>query len=144
MASTSRDEATTQALSAVIMTHTYVMQERTNGSSMETDDLSNEIPVDLQPEMKSDASSNLLLDLVGQNLSEADNIIFDAEEIAPVEAPENGVAERITDDEGVINTQDPGFLDRIQEVRSRDEENKDGTSYRTEKSISKVVTKISV
>merc|ERR1719273_3082120 len=122
------------------MTHTYVMQERTNGSLI--DDLSNEIPVDVQPEMKSDASSKLP-DLVAQNFSEADNIIFDTEEIAPVKAPEDGIVERITDDEGLINTQDPIFLDRIQEERSRDHEN-DGTSYRTEKSISKVVTKISV
>merc|ERR1739842_111608 len=109
---------------------------------METDDLSNEIPADLQPEMKSDASTKLLLDLVGQNLSKSDNIIFDSEEIAPVKAPEDGFAEKATDDEGAIKTQDPGFLDRIQEAGSRDEENEDGTSYRTEKSISKVVTKI--
>merc|ERR1711971_900264 len=106
---TARDEVTTQASSTVIMTHTYVMQERKNGSSMETDDLSNEIPVDVKPEMKSDASSNLLLDLVGQNLSKANNIIFDSEEIAPVKAPEDGVAERPPDYEGVIKTQDPGF-----------------------------------
>merc|ERR1712083_571502 len=97
------------------------------------------IPVDVQPEMKSDASFKLL-DLVAQNFSEADNIIFDNEEIAPVKAPEDG----IVDDKGVINTQDPIFFDRIQEERIRSQENKDGTSYRTEKSISKVVTQISV
>merc|ERR1712172_153964 len=93
--STSRDEVTTQASSAVIMTHTYVMQERKNGSSMETDDLSNEIPVEVQPEMNGEASSKLL-DLLNQNFSEADNIIFDTEEIAPVKAPEDGIPERTT------------------------------------------------
>merc|ERR1712130_482589 len=90
-------------------------------------------------EMKDDASSKLL-DLVTQNFSEADNIIFDTEEIAPVNAPEDG----IEDNKRVTITQHPGFLDRIQEERSRDQENKDGTTYRTEKSISKVVTQISV
>merc|ERR1712088_943342 len=120
--------------SAVIMTHTYVMQDRKNGSLMKTDDLSNEIPVGVQPEMKSDASSKLL-DFVAQNFSEADNIIFDTEEIAPVKAPEDGVVERTTA---------PSFLDRIQEERSRDQETEDGTSYRTEKSISKVVTEINI
>jgi len=139
--STTTDEVTTEASSTVVMTHTYVMQERKNGSRMETDDISNEIPVDVQPEMKGDASSKLL-DLVTQNFSEADNIIFDTEEIAPVKAPEDGIAQRTT--KGVTNTQDPSFLDRIQEDRIRDQETVDGTSYRTEKSISKVVTEISV
>merc|ERR1712088_339267 len=134
-----RDEVTTQASSTVVMTHTYVMQER----KKENDDFSNEIPVDVQPEMKGDASSKLL-DLVTQNFSEADNIIFDTEEIAPVKAPEDGIAQRTTNDKGVTNTQDPSFLDRIQEDRNRDQETEDGTSYRTEKSISKVVTEISV
>jgi hypothetical protein len=128
--STTRDEVTTQASSTVVMTHTYVMQER----KKENDDFSNEIPVDVQPEMKGDASSKLL-DLVTQNFSEADNIIFDTEEIAPVKAPEDGIAERTTD---------PSFLDRIQEERIRDQETEDGTSYRTEKSISKVVTEINI
>jgi len=135
--STTRDEVTTQASSTVVMTHTYVMQER----KKENDDFSNEIPVDVQPEMKGDASSKLL-DLVTQNFSEADNIIFDTEEIAPVKAPEDGIAQRTT--KGVTNTQDPSFLDRIQEDRIRDQETEDRTSYRTEKSISKVVTEISV
>jgi hypothetical protein len=134
--STTRDEVTTQASSTVVMTHTYVMQER----KKENDDFSNEIPVDDQPEMKGDASSKLL-DLVRQNFSEADNIIFDTEEIAPVKAPEDGIA---TNDKGITNTKDPSFLDRIQEDRIRDQETEDGTSYRTEKSISKVVTEISV
>merc|ERR1719507_445169 len=93
---TTRDEATTQASSTVVMTHTYVMQERKNGSSTETDDISNEIPVEVQPETKDDASSQLL-DLLTQNFSEADNIIFDTEEIAPVKAPEDGIAQRTTD-----------------------------------------------
>merc|ERR1711974_145476 len=96
--STTRDEVTTEASSTVVMTHTYVMQERKNGSRIDT------------------------------------------EEIAPVKAPEDGIA----DNKGVANTKDPSFLDRIQEERSRDQENDDGTSYRTEKSISKVVTQISV
>merc|ERR1712108_79414 len=119
--STTRDEVTTEASSTVVMTHTYVMQERKNGSRMDTDDISNEIPVDVQPEMKGVASSKLL-DLVTQNFSEADNIIFDTEEIAPVKAPEDGIA----DNKGVANTKDPSFLDRIQEERSRDQENRMG------------------
>merc|ERR1711902_464100 len=139
--STTKDEVTTQAPSTVVMTHTYVMQDRKNGTWRETDDISNEIPVDIQPEIKDNASSRLL-DLVNQNFSEADNIIFDTEEIAPVKAPEDGIAQRTT--KGVTNTQDPSFLDRIQEDRIRDQETEDGTSYRTEKSISKVVTEISV
>merc|ERR1712113_1344835 len=110
------------------------MQER----KKENDDFSNEIPVDVQPEIKGGASSRLL-DLVTQNFSEADNIIFDTEEIAPVKAPEDGIAQRTTNYKGVTNMQDPSFLDRI-----RDQETEDGTSYRTEKSISKVVTQISV
>merc|ERR1719500_1691035 len=137
---TARDEVTTQASSTVVMTHTYVMQERKNGSSMETDDISNEIPVVVQPEMNDEASSKLL-DLLNQNFSEADNIIFDTEEIAPVKAPEDGIPERTTDE---TNTQDPSFLDRIQEERIRYQETEDGISYRTEKSISKVVTEINV
>merc|ERR1711972_141422 len=137
--STARNEVTTQASSTVVMTHTYVMQERRNGSWMETDEISNEIPVDGQQVMKDDASSKLL-DLVTQNFSEADNIIFDTEEIAPVKAPEDG----IVDNKRVPITQHPSLLDRIQEERSRDQENKDRTTYRTEKSISKVVTQISV
>merc|ERR1719278_1435690 len=141
--STTRDKVTTQAPSTVVMTHTYVMQERKSGTWMETDDISNEIPVDVQPEIKGDASSRLL-DLVTQNFSEADNIIFDTEEIAPVKAPEDGIAQRTTNCKGVTNMQDPSFLDRIQEDRIRDQETEDRTSYRTEKSISKVVTEISV
>jgi len=141
--STTRDDVTTQTPSTVVMTHTYVMQERKNGTWMETDDISNEIPVDVQPEIKDDASSRLL-DLVIQNFSEANNIIFDTEEIAPVKAPEDGIAQRTTNDKGVTNAQDPSFLDRIQEDRIRDHETEDGTSFRTEKSISIVVTEISV
>merc|ERR1719151_256965 len=104
---TTRDYVTTQASSTIVMTHTYVMQERKNVSWTETDDISNEIPVEV--EMKDDASSKLL-DLLTQNFSEADNIIFETEEIAPVK----------TTDES--NTQDPSFLDRIQEERIRDQE----------------------
>merc|ERR1712130_75737 len=107
-----RHEVTTQASSTIVMTHTYVMQERKNGSWNKTDEVSNEITVDTQPDKKDDASSKLL-DLVTQNFSEAGNIIFDTEEIVPVKAPEDEIPE-------------------------------DGTTYRTEKSISKVVTEISV
>merc|ERR1712130_712192 len=109
---TTRNEVTTQASSTIVMTHTYVMQERKNGSWNKTDEVSNEITVDTQPDKKDDASSKLL-DLVTQNFSEAGNIIFDTEEIVPVKAPEDEIPE-------------------------------DGTTYRTEKSISKVVTEISV
>merc|ERR1712130_423880 len=109
---TTRNEVTTQASSTIVMTHTYVMQERKNGSWNKTDEVSNEITVDAQPDKKDDASSKLL-DLVTQNFSEAGNIIFDTEEIVPVKAPEDEIPE-------------------------------DGTTYRTEKSISKVVTEISV
>jgi len=140
---TTRDEATTQASAKVVMTHTYVMQERKNGSWTETDDISNEIPVEVQPEMKDDASSKLL-DLLTQNFSEADNIIFDTEEISPVKAPEDGIGERTTDDKDETNAQDPSFLDRIQEDGIRDQETEDVISYRTEKSISKVVTEINI
>merc|ERR1719510_572078 len=107
-----RDEVT-EASSNVIMTHTYVMKERENSSSIETGDKSTKIPVDVQPETKSDAAVPNLLDLVNQNFNEADNIISDTKEIVPLKAPKDG----------------------IQEER---------TFYRTEKSISKVVTEISV
>merc|ERR1711971_389130 len=137
---TTRDEVTTQASATVVMTHTYVMQERKNGSWTETDDISNEIPVEVQPKMNDDASSKLL-DLLTQNFNEADNIIFDTEEITPVKAPEDEIPERTTDE---TNTQDPSFLDRIQEERIRYQETEDGISYRTERSISKVVTEINV
>jgi hypothetical protein len=132
---TTIDEVTTEASATVVMTHTYVMQERKNVSWTETDDISNEIPVEVQPEMKDDASSKLL-DLLTQNFSEADNIIFETEEIAPVKAPEDAIAQRTTDE---TNTQD-----RKQEEMIRDQETEDGISYRTEKSISKVVTEINV
>merc|ERR1719264_1504854 len=100
------DEVTTEASSNVIMTHTYVMKERENSSLIETGEISTEIP-------KPDAAVPNLLDFVNQNFNEADNIIFDTNEIVPLKAPEDG----------------------IQEER---------TFYRTEKSISKVVTEISV
>merc|ERR1712243_291388 len=106
------EEGTTQASSTIVMTHTYVMQERKNGSWNKTDEISNEIIVDAQPDEKGDASSKLL-DLVTQNFSEAGNIIFDTEEIVPIKAPEGETPE-------------------------------DGTTYHTEKSISKVVTEISI
>merc|ERR1719222_1370757 len=98
---TTTDEVTTQASATVLMTHTYVMQERKNGSWTETDDISNEIPVEVQPEMKDDASSKLL-DLLTQNFSENDNIIFETEEIAQVKAPEDGIVQRTTDETNII------------------------------------------
>merc|ERR550525_1332058 len=101
-----RDEVTTKASTNVIMTHTYVMKKRENSSLVETGEISTEIP-------KPDAAVPNLLDFVNQNFNEADNIIFDTNEIVPLKAPEDG----------------------IQEER---------TFYRTEKSISKVVTEISV
>merc|ERR1712061_512796 len=104
--STERDGVITEASSNVIMTHTYVMKERENSSLIETGEISTEIP-------KPDAAVPNLLDFVNQNFNEADNIIFDTNEIVPLKAPEDG----------------------IQEER---------TFYRTEKSISKVVTEISV
>merc|ERR1712062_801311 len=111
--STERDEVTTEASSNVIMTHTYVMKERENSSSIETGDKSTNIPVDVQPETKSAAAFPNLLNFVNQNFNEADNIIFDTKEIVPLKAPEDGIEE-------------------------------ERTFYRTEKSISKVVTEISV
>merc|ERR1719151_312172 len=55
---TTRDEVTTQASATVVMTHTYMMQERKNGSWTETDEISNEIPVEVQPKMNDDGSSH--------------------------------------------------------------------------------------
>merc|ERR1712130_844612 len=52
-----RHEVTTQASSTIVMTHTYVMQERKNGSWNKTDEVSNEITVDTPTDKKDDASS---------------------------------------------------------------------------------------
>merc|ERR1719367_671270 len=49
---TTKDEVTTQASSTIVMTHTYVMQERKNGSWNNTDEVTNEIIVDAQPDEK--------------------------------------------------------------------------------------------
>merc|ERR1712079_485686 len=87
--STEIDEVTTQASSNVIMTHTYVVKERENSSLTETGDISTEIP-------KPDAAVPNLLDFVNQNFNEADNIIFDTNEIVPLKAPEDGIQEKRT------------------------------------------------
>merc|ERR1719493_595288 len=70
----------------VIMTHMYVMQERKN-STTESNTRSNEIQVNIQPEMISVSTSNPL-DLLVATESINDNIIFDTSEIFPVKAPE--------------------------------------------------------
>merc|ERR1712004_99465 len=51
------DDLTTEQPSKVIMTHMYVMQERKN-STTETNNRSNEIQVNIQPEMSSVSTSN--------------------------------------------------------------------------------------
>merc|ERR1719270_2681709 len=126
-----RDDIITEQPTKVIMTHMYVMQERKN-STTESNNKSNEIQVDVQPEMSSVSTSNPL-DLLVATESINDNIIFDTSEIFPVKAPEE--EEEVT--EGRINV---AAVSRIEDPK------KDhyGTSYRTEKSISRVVTEVSV
>merc|ERR1712004_638650 len=80
------DDLTTEQPSKVIMTHMYVMQERKN-STTETNNRSNEIQVNIQPEMSSVSTSNPF-DLLVAPESINDNIIFDTSEIFPVKAPE--------------------------------------------------------
>merc|ERR1712113_1287018 len=46
-----RDDLTTEQPTKVIMTHMYVMQERRNSTLEESNNISNEIQVDVQPEM---------------------------------------------------------------------------------------------
>merc|ERR1711902_38091 len=82
-----RDDLTTEQPSKVIMTHMYVMQERKNSTLEESNNGSNEIQVDVQPEMISVSTSNPL-DLLVATESINDNIIFDTSEIFPVKAPE--------------------------------------------------------
>merc|ERR1712012_656746 len=115
---------------------TYVMQERKN-STTESNNISNEIQVDVQPEMSSVSTSNPL-DLLVATESINDNIIFDTIEIFPVKAPEE---EEVT--EGRTNV---AAVSRIEDPKSSLEKIGDhyGTSYRTEKSVSRVVTEISV
>ena len=119
------------------MTHMYVMQERKN-STTESNSRSNEIQVNMQPEMSSVSTSNPL-DLLVATESINDNIIFDTSEIFPVKAPEE--EEEVT--EGRTNVV---AVSRIEDPKSSLEKigDHDGTSYRTEKSISRVVTEVSV
>merc|ERR1712007_253507 len=127
-----RDDLTTEQPTKVIMTHMYVMQERKN-STTESNNRSNEIPVNVQPEMSSVSTSNPFDLLVAM-----ENIIFDTSEIFPVKAPkEEEVMEGNTNVDAVSKIEDPrSSLDEIGDHY--------GTSYRTEKSISRVVTEISV
>merc|ERR1719150_686213 len=134
---TNQPEDIRDDLTKVIMTHMYVMQERKN-STTETNNRSNEIQVNIQPEMSSDSTSNPV-DLLVATENINDNIIFDTSEIFPVKAPEEEeeVTEGNTNVDAVSKIEDPrSSLDEIGDH--------DGTSYRTEKSISRVVTEISV
>merc|ERR1712012_998468 len=130
-----RDDLITEQPTKVIMTHMYVMQERKN-STTESNNKSNEIQVDVQPEMISVSTSNPV-DLLVATESINDNIIFDTSEIFPVKAPEEEVTEGNTNVDAVSKIEDPkSSLEKIGDH--------DGTSYRTEKSISRVVTEVSV
>merc|ERR1711994_51433 len=130
-----RDDLTTEQPFKVIMTHMYVMQERKN-STLE-DSADNEIQVNVEPEMSSVSTSNPL-DLLGATESINDNIIFDTSEIFPVKAPEEEeFTERDTNVDVVSRVEDPRIS--LEEIGDHD-----GTSYRTEKSISRVVTEVSV
>merc|ERR1719493_549220 len=108
----------------VIMTHMYVMQERKN-STTESNTRSNEIQVNIQPEMSSVSTPNPL-DLIVATESINDNIIFDTKEIFPVKAPEEDVTEGNANVGAVSNIEDP--KSSLDEIRDHD-----GTSYRTEK-----------
>merc|ERR1712012_644441 len=115
---------------------TYVMQERKN-STTESNNISNEIQVDVQPEMSSVSTSNPLDLLVATE--SINDIIIDTSEIFPVKAPEEEeeVTEERTNVVAVSRIEDPkSSLEKIGDH--------DGTSYRTEKSISRVVTEVSV
>merc|ERR1712012_186668 len=133
-----RDDMTTEQPPKVIMTHMYVMQERKNSTLGESNNISNEIQVDVQPEMSS-VSTSIPIDLLVATESIKDNIIFDTSEIFPVKAPEE--EEEVT--EGRTNVV---AVSRIEDDKSSLEKigDHDGTSYRTEKSISRVVTEVSV
>merc|ERR550517_835791 len=117
------------------MTHMYVMQERTNSTLEGSSD--NEIQSNIEPEMSSVSTSNPV-DLLMATESINDNIIFDTSEIFPVKAPEE---EEFTDRDTNV-----GVVSRVEDPRISLEEIGDhfGTSYRTEKSISRVVTEVSV
>merc|ERR1712012_1431674 len=129
-----RDDIITEQPTKVIMTHMYVMQERKN-STTESNNRSDEIQVNIQPEMISASTSNPL-DLLVATESINDNIIFDTSEIFPVKAPqEEEFTERDTNVDVVSRVEDPRIsLDEIGDHY--------GTSYRTEKSFSRVVTEV--
>merc|ERR1712062_356409 len=133
-----RDDLTTEQPTKVIMTHTYVMQERKN-STTESNHISNEIQVNIQPEMSSVSTSNHL-DLLVATESINDNIIFDTSEIFPVKAPEEE-EEEVTERDTNVDV-----VSRVEDPKRSPEKIGDhfGTSYRTEKSISRVVTEVSV
>jgi len=126
-----RDDLTTEQPSKVIMTHMYLMQERKN-STTESNKRGNKIQVNIQPEMSSVSTSNSLNLLVATE-SINDNIIFDTSEIFPVKAPEE--EEEVTERD--TNVEDPRIS--LEEIGDHY-----GTSYRAEKSISRVVTEVSV
>merc|ERR1712062_672279 len=130
-----RDDLTTEQPPKVIMTHMYVMQERTNSTLEDSSD--NEIQINIQPEMSSVSTSNPF-DLLVAPESINDNIIFDTSEIFPVRAPEEEeFTERDTNVDVVSRVEDPRIS--LEEIGDHF-----GTSYRTEKSISRVVTEVSV
>merc|ERR1712004_114614 len=89
-----RDDLTTEQPTKVIMTHTYVMQERKN-STTESNRISNEIQVSVEPEISLVSTSNPF-DLLVATESINDNIIFDTSEIFPVKAPEEEKEEEVT------------------------------------------------
>merc|ERR1712062_53973 len=103
---------------------------------------SNEIQVNIHPEMSSVSTSNPL-DLLVAPESINDNIIFDTREIFPVKAPEEEEEEEEEFTEWDTNVD---VVSRVEDPRICLEEIGDyfGTSYRTEKSISRVVTEVSV
>merc|ERR1712029_710072 len=129
---------TTEQPSKVKMTHMYVMQQERKNSTTESNNRSNEIQINMQPEMSSVSTSNPV-DLLVATESINDNIIFDTSEIFPVKAPEEEeeVTEGRTDVAAVSRNEDPeSSLEKIGDHY--------GTSFRTEKSISRVVTEVSV
>merc|ERR1712099_42610 len=101
-----RDDLTTEQPTKVIMTHMYVMQERKN-STTESNNRSNEIPVNIQPEMSS-VSTSTPVDLLVATENINDDIIFDTSEIFPVKAPEEEeFTERDTNVDVVSRVEDP-------------------------------------
>merc|ERR1712038_1360864 len=115
------------------MTHMYVMQERTNSTLEHSSD--NEIQINIQPEMSSVSTSNPV-DLLVAPESINDNIIFDTSEIFPVKDPEE---EEFTEGRTKV-----AIVSRIEDPKSSLKKigDHDGTSFRTEKSISRVVTEV--